>query len=310
MTSIEFKIGSRNSPLALAQARQVRRALCAIQGMEEERIEIVSITTTGDRIFDKSLADFGGKGLFTKEIEEALLEGRIDFAVHSMKDVPTVLPDGLEIASVLEREDPREAFISFRYPDLLSLPVGARLGTSSLRRKAQVLHLRPDLEIVPFRGNVQTRLKKLEKGDVLGTFLAYSGLKRLGLSLKATSLLSIEEMLPAVCQGVIGIEVVSKNKKAKDLALAVDFKKTHIETLTERAFLRELDGSCRTPIAGYAYLEDQYLVFKGQVISCDGKYLFEISGQSHAQGADAFGREMAFLLKEKAGASWKNLICE
>src|SRR5262245_20231805 len=210
-----LRIGTRGSPLALVQARMVRTRVAAVTGLEEGEIELVVIRTTGDTIQNRPLAEGGGKGLFTKEIEEALLDGRVDLAVHSAKDMPTVLPDGLVLAACLEREDPRDVFISRKARSLSDLSSGASLGTASLRRQAIAKRARPDLRVSPLRGNVETRLRKLDAGEVDATILALAGLKRLGLADQAIAIMSIEEFLPAVGQGAIGIETREDNKDVR-----------------------------------------------------------------------------------------------
>src|SRR5262252_6598545 len=221
-STASLRIGTRGSPLALVQARMVRSRLAMAAGLNEKGIELVVIRTTGDIIQDRSLAEEGGKGLFTKEIEEALLDGRVDLAVHSAKDMPTVLPGGLILAACLEREDPRDVFISRKARSLAELPNGATLGTASLRRQAIAMRERPDLRVMPLRGNVETRLRKLDSGDVDATLLALAGLKRLGMSGRATAVMSAEEFLPAVGQGAIGIEVRNDNKRVSEILARID----------------------------------------------------------------------------------------
>jgi hydroxymethylbilane synthase len=291
-----LRIGTRGSPLALIQAGAARDALVRAHRLDPEAVAIVPISTTGDRERNRSLAEIGGKGLFTKEIEEALLAGSIDIAVHSMKDLPAVLPEGLAITAMLPREDPRDAFISPVAPTLQGLPRGARLGSSSVRRAAQALHLRPDLEIVPFRGNVETRLRKLEAGVAAATFLAMAGLNRLGLGDTATAIMSVEEMLPALAQGAIGLETRAADTAIIDLVQAVDDPATAAAVAAERGFLKALDGSCRTPIAGLAVLDGELLRFRGTALTPDGRQVFEAVrqgpiGDAAALGADA-GREV------------------
>jgi hydroxymethylbilane synthase len=249
VTQSGLRIGTRGSPLALAQAHMTRAALAAAQGVAEDAIEIVTIRTSGDRIQDRPLAEAGGKGLFTKEIEEALLAGIVDLAVHSAKDMPTVLPGGLMLAACLPREDVRDAFISRGAPSLRELPQAAVVGTASLRRQAMVKRLRPDVSVVPLRGNVETRIRKLEAGEVDATLLALAGLKRLGLADKATALLDVQEFLPAVGQGAITIEARSDDARIRELLARIDHADTSTALACERAFLAVLDGSCRTPIA-------------------------------------------------------------
>jgi hydroxymethylbilane synthase len=243
-----LRIGTRGSPLALIQAAMVRDGL-ALAHPVRPVAEIVPIRTTGDRVQDRKLEEIGGKGLFTKEIEEALLDGRIDLAVHSMKDMPTFLPAGLAIGCLLAREDPRDALFSPHATSIAGLPKGCRVGTSSLRRQAQILALRPDLQVATLRGNVGTRLAKLAAGEVDATVLALAGLRRLGLADKATAILSTEEMLPAVAQGAIGVEIRAGDGRAEDALAPLHDHATALAVGAERACLAVLDGSCHTPIA-------------------------------------------------------------
>ncbi len=248
------RIGTRGSRLALAQAGEVRARLGSIHAElgRDGAVEVVAITTTGDRVRDRPLADIGGKGLFCKEIEQALLENRIDAAVHSMKDVETVLTDGTAIAAVLPREDPRDAFLSPVAADVAELPQGAVVGTSSVRRAAQLRTRRPDLRIVPLRGNVETRLARLDEGAVAATVLALAGLRRLGLHERATRILPVEDMLPAVGQGAIGIQCRLDDGRVFRWMRAISHRESELAVRAERAMLAELDGTCRTPIAGHA----------------------------------------------------------
>jgi hydroxymethylbilane synthase len=232
--------------------------------------EIVLIKTTGDRILDRPLADAGGKGLFTKELEEALLDGRIDLAVHSMKDVPVLLPPGLQLSAILERENPADVFISPVAPSLKALPAGARVGTSSVRRAAQLKRARPDLSPVLLRGNVDTRLKKLADGGMEAILLALAGLKRLGLDGHVTEILSTDEWLPSLAQGAVGIEIRDGDKRAAEAVAPLDHEPTAIALACERAFQAALDGSCKTPIAGLAKIEQGRLSFRGEVLAPDG----------------------------------------
>jgi len=298
--SIVLRIGTRGSPLALAQAHLVRAQVAAAHGWDEDRIDIKAIRTSGDRIQDRPLAEAGGKGLFTKEIEEALLLGHVDLAVHSAKDMPTVLPDGLVLAACLPREDVRDAFISPKAATLAALPQGAVIGTASLRRQAMVRRLRPDLRVVPLRGNVETRLKKLSAGEVDATLLALAGLRRLGLADAATALLDVDEFLPAVGQGAIALEIREDDAATRDVLAKVDHADTSVALACERAFLAVLDGSCRTPIAGHAVADGGGLRFRGMILRPDGSEAFETTrtgarGDAAALGADA-GAEL------KAGA--------
>jgi len=296
-----IRIGTRGSPLALAQARMVRDALAA-QGVGE--IEIVSIRTSGDRIQDRPLSEAGGKGLFTKEIEESLLVGTIDLAVHSAKDMPTLLPDGLMLAACLPREDVRDAFISRKAASLRALPQGAVVGTASLRRQAMVTRLRPDVSVVPLRGNVETRLRKLEAGEVDATLLALAGLKRLGLADKATALLDAQEFLPAVGQGAITIEARVDDGATRALLAKVDHADTSVALACERAFLAVLDGSCRTPIAGHAVLTAEEISFRGMILRPDGSEAFETSRAGSRRDATALGADAGAELKRRAPADF------
>src|SRR5215212_1428298 len=246
-----------------------RAALATALGQSEDAIEIVTIRTSGDRIQDRPLSEAGGKGLLTKEIEEALLAGTIDVAVHSAKDMPTILPDGLMLAACLPREDARDAFISRKAANLGGLPQGAVVGTASLRRQAMVKRLRPDVSVVPLRGNVETRLRKLEAGEIDATLLALAGLKRLGLANKATALLDEQEFLPAVGQGAITIEARANDARMRELLANIDHADTSVALACERAFLAVLDGSCRTPIAGHAVLQGDGLSFRGMILRPD-----------------------------------------
>nr|GMD90811.1 porphobilinogen deaminase, chloroplastic [Ipomoea batatas]GME13827.1 porphobilinogen deaminase, chloroplastic [Ipomoea batatas] len=275
------RIGTRDSPLALAQAYETRDKLMASHPelAEEGAIEIIIIKTTGDKILSQPLADIGGKGLFTKEIDEALINAEIDIAVHSMKDVPTYLPDKTILPCNLPREDVRDAFISLSAASLADLPAGSTVGTASLRRKSQILHRYPSLQVLEnFRGNVQTRLRKLNEGVVQATLLALAGLKRLDMTENVTSILSIEDMLPAVAQGAIGIACRSDDEKMANYIASLNHEETRLAVVCERAFLKTLDGSCRTPIAGYASRgEDGDCIFKGLVASPDGTRVIETS---------------------------------
>lgn len=269
---LPLRLGTRGSPLALAQARLVKAALAAADPAlaADDAVVITVVKTTGDHILDRPLAEIGGKGLFTKEIEDGLGQGTLDLAVHSMKDMPTLLPDGLLIAAVLPRADPRDALIAPEARGIADLPQGSVVGTASLRRAAQLRAMRPDLGVVPLRGNVQTRLRKLAAGEVHATFLAMAGLERLGLAHVAAAALPPEEMLPAVAQGAIGIECRAADEPVLELLAKVDHAETMVRITAERAFLAALDGSCRTPIAALAELEDGRLWLRGLVASPDG----------------------------------------
>jgi hydroxymethylbilane synthase len=301
-----FRIGTRGSPLALIQAREVRDRLVAAHPdlAVPEAVEIVVIRTTGDQIQDRKLAEIGGKGLFTKEIEEALLDRRIDLAVHSMKDVPTFLPPGLEIVCLLPREDPRDAFLSRRAASLAALPAGAIVGTASLRRQAQVLNRRPDLRVVPLRGNVDTRLRKLDAGECDATLLALAGLRRLGREDAATAILSPEEMLPAVAQGAIGVEIRADDTRARDRLLRVNDAATAICVTAERALLAALDGSCRTPIAALATLDGAALSLRGLIVTPDGQQAHRAFRRGPAADAAALGADAGAELKRNGGPNF------
>ena len=304
MQSRPVKIGTRGSPLALWQANNVQVLLAQAFKPDSLEIEICTFRTSGDKIQDKSLREFGGKGLFTKEIEDALLAGDVHMAVHSMKDMPTVLPDGLEIACVLEREDVRDAFLSPKAKSLADLPQGARVGTSSLRRQAQVRKFRPDLEVVEFRGNVETRLRKLTEGVADATLLAVAGLNRLGKEGQITALVETHEMLPAVAQGAICIEVRSDDAETIKMLAAIHHVPTAQRVACERAFLAELDGSCRTPIAGLAELDGGSLRFRGQILTPDGREAFETAREGKPEDGPDMGRDAAKELLAKAGPNF------
>ncbi|MBO6902976.1 MAG: hydroxymethylbilane synthase [Rhizobiaceae bacterium] len=302
MQTYQLRIGTRGSALALAQAHEVRDRLIAAHGLSGDAVTVEVFSTTGDRITDRPLAEIGGKGLFTKEIEDALMEKRIDMAVHSTKDMPTRLPDGLEIVTYLEREDVRDAFIGRTGGGLDDLPTGALVGTASLRRQALVRRLRPDLTVKSYRGNVQTRLRKLGEGVVDATLLAYAGLRRLDMAHVATALLPLDRFPPAPGQGAICVETRSDDERSKQLLAAI----SHAETVTalscERAFLAKLDGSCRTPIAGYARLDGDRLYFHGMILTPDGTEAHEVTGAGSVGDAAAIGARAAADVRDLAGA--------
>ncbi len=295
-----LKIGTRGSPLALAQAYETRSRLMEAHGMPEAAFTIEVIQTTGDAVQDRPLSEIGGKGLFTKEIEQALLDGRIDIAVHSMKDVATALPDSLVIDCTLPREDVRDAFISRKYGSIADLPQGSVVGTSSLRRRAQLLTMRPDLKLVEFRGNVQTRLKKLDNGVAEATFLACAGLQRLG-NFGIANPVETGVMLPACAQGAIGIERRRDDEASATLLAAIHHPETFTRISAERAFLGELDGSCRTPIGGLAELEGSSLHFRGEIIRPDGSELHKGSWDGPQADAALIGAEAGKELRAKGG---------
>jgi hydroxymethylbilane synthase len=280
-----LRIGTRGSPLALVQARMVRALLAKAHGVGDDAIELVIIRTTGDAIQDRPLSEVGGKGLFTKEIEEALLGNRIDLAVHSAKDMPTFSQPGLILTACLEREDPRDVFISRKAKSFADLPQGATLGTASLRRQAIAKSMRPDLKVVPLRGNVDTRLRKLDSGEVDATLLALAGLKRLGLTEHATHIMPVEDFLPAVAQGAIGLEARADDTRTRELLAAINHVDTFTAVACERAFLAELDGSCKTPIGGHATLDGETLRFRGLLAHPDGAP--SIANEFYGARADA-----------------------
>jgi len=294
-------IGTRGSPLALVQANEVRRRLAEAHGVPEDRFGIRVIKTSGDAIQDRPLYEAGGKGLFTKEIELALLAGEIDLAVHSAKDVPTFLPDGLWLSCWLPREDPRDVFISFKANTLRELPAGSSVGSSSPRRRALVAKLRPDLKLVSIRGNVETRLRKLESGEADATILALAGLNRLGLQDKATAIFDADEFLPAAGQGAIAIETRRDDERANALVAAIDDKNTEAAVAAERGFLALLDGSCRTPIAAHAIVEGERIRFRGLIVSPDGQEAYEAVREGLRSEAAQLGADAAREVRERAG---------
>jgi hydroxymethylbilane synthase len=296
-----FRIGTRGSPLALAQANETRHRLAQAFHLPEEAFDIVIIKTTGDKVLDRPLKEIGGKGLFTREIEDDMLAGKIDIAVHSMKDMPVLQPDGLVLDCYLPREDVRDAFVSPHAGGLADLASGTKVGTSSLRRKAQLLNRRPDLEVVEFRGNVQTRLRKLEEGVAACTFLAMAGLNRLGMTHVATSTIATEEMLPAVAQGAIGIERRADDSRAAAMLEAIHHGPTGKRLAAERAFLAALDGSCETPIAGLAELDGGTLRLRGEILRTDGSEALADDQSGAVEDGPEMGRAMAHALLGRAG---------
>jgi hydroxymethylbilane synthase len=304
MTQPIIKIGTRGSPLALAQACETRGRLMAAHNLPKNCFEVVVIKTTGDRIQDRPLGEIGGKGLFTKEIEDALLDGSIDIAVHSMKDMPVEQPAGLVLDCYLPREDVRDAFVSLKYASIADLPKGAKLGSSSLRRRAQIMNMRPDIEVVEFRGNVQTRLRKLEEGVADATFLAMAGLNRLGNADVAQAAIEVDEILPAIAQGAIGIERRVDNSKMQMMLSVIADKDTALRLAAERALLKALDGSCQTPIGGLATLDGDVLTLRGQILRTDGSdhVMDEIIGP--ATDGPALGRKLAATLLEKSDGNF------
>ncbi|MGE5146681.1 MAG: hydroxymethylbilane synthase [Candidatus Eiseniibacteriota bacterium] len=300
-----LRLGTRGSALALAQAAEVRARLAAVHPAlaEPAAVETMAIRTTGDAVTDRPLADVGGKGLFTKEIDAALLGGRIDLAVHSMKDMESHLAPGTVIAAVLPREDPRDALVGAGVHRIADLKRGARVGTSSVRRTAQLLALRPDLEIVPFRGNVNTRLAKLDAGAADAIVLALAGLHRLGLARADIAVLEPSEMLPSAAQGAIAVACRADDTETRALLAALDDRASHVCVMAERALLATLDGSCRTPIAALARLDGDRLVLDALVASHDGRDLYRARREGAAGEGDAMGRDAGAELRQRAPAA-------
>jgi hydroxymethylbilane synthase len=301
-----FRIGARGSKLSLAQTELTRATLAARLGTPAESLEIVPIVTSGDQIQDRRLIEAGGKGLFTKELDEALRDGRIDLAIHSLKDLPTMLPDDIALSCVPEREDPRDAFVSLKAKTLAELPAGAVIGTASLRRQAQTLHARRDLNVVTLRGNVDTRLKKLEAGDADATFLALAGLKRLGLESRAASLVDPREAPPAACQGALAITARAGDARMHEALAGFENAEARIEIEAERAFLAALDGSCRTPISALARVSGGEMSFIGETLTPDGTQRWRresvISlGEGPIAAARALGAELGRQIRREAG---------
>lgn len=299
-----YRIGTRGSPLALAQAHETRARLMAAHDLPEEAFEIVVLSTKGDRITDRPLSEIGGKGLFTQEIEEQLSDGRLDLAVHSSKDMPTMLPDGLGLVAYLEREDVRDAFIGRAAPRLEDLPRNAVIGSSSLRRQALIRRLRPDISVITFRGQVETRLRKLDKGLADATLLAHAGLKRLGNTKVITELLDPESFPPAPGQGAICIEARLDDARTAELLAPINHPATQAALLCERAFLGALDGSCRTPIAGHATIAGDRLSFFGMILTPDGTVWHESRANGAVIDAPMLGADAGAEVRGRAGASF------
>jgi len=302
----KLRLGTRGSPLALAQARELMRRLAAAHASEPEAIEIVPIKTAGDTILHVALREAGGKGLFTKELDQALLAGAIGAGVHSAKDLPAVLPDGIAIAGYLPREDVRDAWISPLAPHPSALAAGSTIGTASLRRAAMVKRLRPDVKIALLRGNVETRLAKIEKGEAAGTLLALAGLKRLGLEAKASCVLDAREFVPAAGQGAIAVTVRSGDEAAKEFLAPVLDHATAIELAAERAFLRVIDGSCKTPIGANARLQGDMVSFHAIVLSPDGSQYFEAASSGPLTEAGFIGASAGHKLLNQIPAGFLN----
>jgi hydroxymethylbilane synthase len=311
MTGYIPKIGARGSPLSLAQTGLIRRRLATLLGCSPNDVPLLSFVTSGDKQQEGRLLDAGGKGLFTKELDEALLDGRIDLAVHSLKDVPTKLSEGIMLASVPEREDPRDAFLSPHATRLEDLPQGAVLGTASLRRQAQSLFVRRDLKVKVLRGNVETRLRKLAEGDADATYLALAGLKRLGLEGKAAGLVDPQEAPPAPCQGALGITARADDAVSLTLAAQLEDPGARVECEIERAFLDALEGSCRTPIGALGQWEKGHLHFIGEALAPDGSLRWRRMAHAHLAATDhekarALGIALAISIKTEAGDALKS----
>ncbi|MCZ4289586.1 hydroxymethylbilane synthase [Hoeflea alexandrii] len=299
-----YRIGTRGSPLALAQAHETRARLMAAHTLPEDAFEIVVLSTKGDRVTDRPLSEIGGKGLFTEELEEQLSDGRLDLAVHSSKDMPTVLPEGLGLVAFLEREDVRDAFIGRAAPRLEDLPQNAVVGSSSLRRQALIRRLRPDLSVITFRGQVETRLRKLDEGQVDATLLAHAGLKRLGNTGVITELLDPESFPPAPGQGAICIEARTGDQRITDLLAPINHADTQAALLCERAFLGALDGSCRTPIAGLARISEGRISFYGMILTPDGSVWHDIRAEGPVGDAAQLGAAAGAEVRGKAASGF------
>ncbi len=304
MQTKPFRIGTRGSPLALAQAAETRARLMAAHALPEEMFEIVILSTTGDRVVDRSLSEIGGKGMFTLELEEQLAAGDLDFAVHSSKDMPTKLPDGLYISAYLPREDFRDAFIGRTAPTLTALPDGATVGTASLRRQALIRRIRPDIQVTIFRGSVGTRLRKLNEGHVDATLLAYAGLKRLAREEVITELLDPADFPPAPAQGAICIESRIGDARIDALLESINDGPTFDAVSCERAFLAALDGSCRTPIGGYTICDDEKLKFSGLILTPDGTKEHSIEIEGKRSEAESLGRHAGEAVRAAAGTEF------
>ncbi|MFN3787639.1 MAG: hydroxymethylbilane synthase [Sulfurihydrogenibium azorense] len=298
---MKVRIGTRKSQLALWQANYIANLINQIHGVE---VELVKITTSGDKILDVPLAKIGGKGLFVKEIEDAMLKGEIDIAVHSLKDVPTQLPEGLDIIAITEREDPRDAFLSTKYKSLKDLPAGAVVGTSSLRRKSQIMKMRDDLIINDLRGNVDTRIRKLEEGQYDAIILAYAGLKRLGLDSKASYIFSPQEMIPAVCQGFLGIEARVDDERIKKILEPINNQESFIRATAERSFLKTLEGGCQVPLGAYCEIKDDFIHITGFIADLEGKTFIKESLSeklTNINQAKELGQRLANILLKRGG---------
>lgn len=304
MQTKPFRIGTRGSPLALAQASETRARLMVAHDLPEDMFEIVVLSTKGDRITDRALSEIGGKGLFTEELEEQLLAGDLDFAVHSSKDMPTRLPEGLFLSAFLPREDVRDAVVGRTAPTLKELPHGATVGSSSLRRQALIRRIRPDINVITFRGLVDTRLRKLADGEVDATLLAFAGLKRLGKPEIPTELLDPSDFPPAPAQGAICIESRIGDARVNDLLEAINHRDTFDAVSCERAFLGALDGSCRTPIAGHATVHGDAIRFAGMILTPDGSCWHDVEIEGSRADAAMLGAKAGATVRNKAGSDF------
>lgn len=295
----KIKIGTRGSQLALWQANHIKSIL--EEKYPDYSFELVKIKTQGDKILDVALSKVGGKGLFVKELEDALLEGKVDFAVHSMKDVPVILPDGLHLTAITKREDPRDCFISKNYNNLSDLPKGAKVGTSSLRRQCQILNLRSDLKVEVLRGNVETRIRKMTEGIFDAVILAYAGVKRLNLIEYVKDVISEDFSLPAIGQGALGIECRVNDDEVNNLLSILNDEDSSVCVRAERAFLRVLEGGCQVPIGAYGKIIDNKLVLKGLVGTLDGKTIIKETVFGEKTDAEALGEALAETILNKGG---------
>lgn len=308
-SSYKIKIGTRASKLALAQVEEVKELLIKNHHLSLDQIEIVQITTSGDKIQDRNLAEIGGKGLFIKELEEALLAKRIDVAIHSAKDVPPIINERTEIAAFSQRKDARDYFISNKFSSLDDLPKGTIVGTSSARRKAALLRIRPDLNIINFRGNVDTRLKKLEESKADATILAVCGLQRLGKKIEEKNIISPNLMLPAVGQGCLALQVRKDDEKTVELIKKINHSTTEICVSTERTFLRELGADCKTPVGVYCEIQNNQLHLKTIILDFDGKEIFATESNSVFEKAEEMAKQAALKTKNEAGILLKKICC-
>ncbi len=306
----KIKIGTRASKLALTQTEEIKKLLIAKTNLKEEQIEIIKITTSGDKIQDVSLAEIGGKGLFIKELEESLLAKKIDIAIHCAKDMPPILHENTEIAAIIKRKDARDYFVSQKYSSLKNLPQNAVVGTSSARRKSALLRLRPDLQITNFRGNVDTRLKKIEENQVDATILALCGLQRLDKKISQENIIAIEDILPAAGQGALALQILSDNKKIHDLLRKINDEKSEICIKVERDFLRLLKASCKSPIAAYcSFVDEKTLNLKTMIFDFDGKEIFATNINAKLEDVANLANQAAQETRNKAAKLLARICC-